>query len=50
MTPSFMNAPAHYLHIGFVLISTANLLVIILMIVVFVAALLAPLPSRREQS
>lgn len=50
MTPSFMNANAHYFHAGFVLISVANLVVIILMILVFAVAILAPFPgsSRRR--
>ncbi len=39
-----MNAPATYLHWGFVLISVPNLLLLIGMIVVFVLALLAPFP------
>ncbi|MDA8202729.1 MAG: hypothetical protein M0Z49_08215 [Chloroflexi bacterium] len=39
-----MNAPATYLHWGFVLISVPNLLLLIGMIVVFALALLAPFP------
>ena len=46
MTPSFMNEPAHYFHWGFILISAANLIVILLMILVFVLALLVPFPHR----
>jgi hypothetical protein len=42
-----MNGPAHYFHAGFILISAANITVIVLMIVVFVAALLLPFPSGR---
>ena len=49
MPPSFMNAPAHYLHAGFVLISTANLVVIVLMVVVFAVALLAPFPTGKAR-
>lgn len=40
-----MNAAAHYFHWGFILISVANLLVILLMILVFVLAVLLPFPS-----
>jgi hypothetical protein len=47
MTPSFMNAPAHYFHAGWVLISTANLIVIIAMIAVFALAILLPYPGAR---
>ena len=39
-----MEAPASYLHWGFILISLPNLLLIAAMIVVFVIALLAPFP------
>jgi hypothetical protein len=37
-----MNSPAHYFHWGFILISTANLIVIGVMVVVFIAAVLVP--------
>jgi hypothetical protein len=47
MTPSFMNGPAHYLHAGFILISAANPTIILLMIVVFAAAILLPFPGGR---
>jgi hypothetical protein len=43
-----MNEPAHYFHWGFILISTANLIVIGLMILVFVAAILLPFPGGRR--
>ncbi len=42
-----MDAPAHYFHWGFILISTANLIVIALMILVFAAAILVPYPSGK---
>ncbi len=48
MPPGFMNAPAHYFHAGFILISTANLLVIILMVIVFALAVLLPFPKGRS--
>ena len=41
-----MNAPAHYFHWGFILISTANLIVIGMMVVVFLLAVLLPYGSR----
>lgn len=44
-----LNGPGHYLHWGVVQISVANLTVIILMIVLFVAALLLPFPGTRRR-
>jgi hypothetical protein len=44
-----MNAPAHYFHAGFILISAANLIVILLMIAVFALAVLLPVPGRKEE-
>ena len=38
----------HYIHWGFIQISVANLIVIILMILVFVLAILLPFPRRKE--
>jgi hypothetical protein len=43
-----MDAPANYVQVGFILISVPNLLLIIGMLVVFVAALLAPFPGHHE--
>jgi hypothetical protein len=40
-----LNNPGHYLHWGVVQISVANLVVILVMIVLFVAALLLPFPG-----
>jgi hypothetical protein len=45
-----MDTPAGYLHWGFILISIPNLLVIGLMIVLFVIALVVPLPGEKEKS
>ncbi|HEY7941977.1 MAG TPA: hypothetical protein VID25_08530 [Candidatus Limnocylindrales bacterium] len=42
-----MDTPASYVQVGFILISLPNLLVIIGMLVVFVAALVAPFPGHR---
>jgi len=43
-----MDAPAQYLHWGFILISIPNLIVIGAMIVLFVLALFAPFPGHRD--
>ena len=43
-----MDSPATYLNWNFILISIPNVLVIIGMIVVFVVALVAPLPGHGE--
>jgi len=40
-----MNGAVHYLHWGFILISVANLVVILLMLLVFVLAILLPFPG-----
>ena len=42
-----LNGTGHYIHWGFIQISVANLVVIILMIVVFVLAILLPFPRRK---
>jgi hypothetical protein len=39
-----LDHPGHYVHFGWVDISIANLIVIVLMVVVFVLALLLPIP------
>ncbi|MBD0692601.1 hypothetical protein [Streptomyces sp. CBMA123] len=46
--PVDLDHPGHYLHWGVVQISVANLVVIGLMVVVFVAALLLPFPHGRR--
>lgn len=43
-----MDAPAQYLHWGFILISIPNVIVIGVMIVLFLLALLAPFPSHND--
>lgn len=45
MPPGFMNSPAHYINVGVLHISVANLTVILLMIVVFALAVLLPFPG-----
>lgn len=44
-----LNGPGHYLSWGFLQISVANATVIVLMVVVFVAALLLPFPRGRKR-
>jgi hypothetical protein len=44
-----LNSPGYFIHWGFIQISLANLIVILLMIVVFVVALLAPFPGGRNR-
>jgi len=41
-----MDSPAGYLHLGFILISYPNLIVIAGMLVLFAIALVAPFPKR----
>ena len=45
-----MNGPAQYLHVGFILISLANLLVIALLIGVFVLAVALRPPEKQRLS
>ena len=42
-----LNGNGHYIHWGFIQISVANFVVILLMIVVFVLAILLPFPRRK---
>jgi hypothetical protein len=44
-----LSHPAEYLHWHFFQMSVANLVVILLMIAVFVAAILIPFPKRRRE-
>ncbi|MGD0219776.1 MAG: hypothetical protein ABSC73_04855 [Acidimicrobiales bacterium] len=46
-----LNGPGRYVHWGFIQISVANLVVVALMIVVFVAAIFLPFPEhgRRDR-
>jgi hypothetical protein len=44
-----LNGPGNYLHWGFLQISWANAIVILLMIAVFVLALLLPFPTGRKR-
>jgi hypothetical protein len=45
-----VNSPAVYLHFGFILISLANLLVIVLLIVVFMLAVALRRPDKQRLS
>ena len=42
-----METPATYVQLGFVVISVPNLLVIVGMVTLFIAALFAPFPGHR---
>jgi hypothetical protein len=43
-----LNGPAHMVHWHFFSMSVANVVVIVLTLIVFVAALLAPFPGSRR--
>lgn len=43
-----LNGTGYYIHWGFIQMSLANLIVILLMLTVFVAALVLPFPGHRE--
>lgn len=43
-----LSGPAHYLHWHFFQMSVANVVVIVLMIAVFVAAIFIPFPKRER--
>jgi hypothetical protein len=42
-----LNHPAHTFHWHFISLSVSNIIVIVLMLVVFVAAILLPFPGHR---
>lgn len=44
-----LNGPGHYIHWHWFDVSYANLTVIVLMVVTFVVALVAPFPGRRSK-
>lgn len=44
-----LNSLGHYLHWGWFYLSVANFTVIVLMVITFVVALLAPFPGRRRK-
>ncbi len=43
-----LNGDGHYVHWGFIQISVANVIVILLMILVFIVAIVLPFPKRKE--
>ncbi|MGI8561954.1 MAG: hypothetical protein ACR2MZ_00090 [Candidatus Dormibacter sp.] len=43
-----MDNPAGYLHLGFIVISIPNLVVIAVMVVLFLAALIVPFPREER--
>ena len=45
-----LSHPAHYLHWHFFQMSVANVILIVLMIAVFIAAILIPFPKRGRES
>jgi hypothetical protein len=44
-----LNGSGYYIHWGFVQLSLANLIVILMMVAVFALALLLPFPGHRRQ-
>ncbi|MGD0167706.1 MAG: hypothetical protein ABSC51_10555 [Gaiellaceae bacterium] len=46
---SILGGKPHYIHSGWFLISVANLVVIVLMVVVFVLAVVLPFPRERDK-
>jgi len=47
--PVNLNHPGHYVHWGVIQLSVANLVVIGVMVVIFIAALLLPFPKGRDR-
>jgi len=45
--PVNLDHPGHYVHWGVIQLSLANLIVIAVMVVIFIAALLLPFPKGR---
>ncbi len=43
-----LNGTGRYIHWGFIQISVANFVVIVMMVVVFVLAILLPFPKRKR--
>ena len=44
-----LDHPGHYIHWGFVDVSVANFIVVVLMVCTFIAALLLPFPGRNRR-
>jgi hypothetical protein len=49
MSPINLNHPGHYVHWGVIQISVANVLLILLMVAIFAAAILLPFPGSRRR-
>jgi hypothetical protein len=49
MSPINLNHPGRYVHWGVIQISAANLVLILLMIAIFAAAILLPFPGTRRR-
>ena len=49
MSPINLNHPGRYVHWGVIQISVANLLLILLMMAIFAAAILLPFPGTRRR-
>jgi hypothetical protein len=49
MSPINLNHPGRYVHWGVIQISVANLLLILLMVAIFAAAILLPFPGTRRR-
>jgi len=49
MSPINLNHVGHYVHWGVIQISVANLVLILLMIAIFAAAILLPFPGTRRR-
>jgi len=47
--PVNLDHPGHYVHWGVIQLSLANLIVIAVMVVIFIAALLLPFPKDRNR-
>jgi hypothetical protein len=44
-----LNGNGHYIHWGFIQMSVANFVVILLMVAVFILAILLPFPKRKGE-
>jgi hypothetical protein len=49
MSPINLNHPGRYVHWGVIQISVANLVLILVMIAIFAAAILLPFPGKRRR-
>ena len=49
VSPINLNHPGRYVHWGVIQISVANLVLILLMIAIFAAAILLPFPGKRRR-